>query len=125
MSVFTLPFRRQVFYQLIHRQKPSIKKPLVNNLFFVNMSDSKKNSMVLQTENVRQKNITRWNIPPKLFHRWLAVAFGVILFQPSVKYRQNNFVGDVTVEVAYAVIFLQLSRIYWRIEFIGNSIRNN
>jgi hypothetical protein len=27
--------------------------------------------------------------------------------------------------VAYAVIFLQLSRIYWRIEFVGNSIRNN
>ena len=53
------------------------------------------------------------------------MAFGVILFQPSVKYRQNNFIGNVAVEVAYAVIFLQLSGIYWRIEFVGNSIRNN
>jgi hypothetical protein len=35
----------------------------------------------------------------------LAVAFGVILFQPSVKYRHNNFVGDVTVEVAYTINF--------------------
>jgi len=72
-----------------------------------------------------KKNITHWNIPTELFHRWLAVPFGVILFQPSVKYRQNNFIGNVAVEVAYAVIFLQLSGIYWRIEFVGNSIRNN
>jgi len=33
------------------------------------------------------------------------MAFGVILFQPSAKYRQNNFIGDVTVEVAYAIVF--------------------
>jgi hypothetical protein len=35
----------------------------------------------------------------------IAMTFGVILFQPSAKYRQNNFIGDVTVEVAYAIIF--------------------
>jgi hypothetical protein len=35
----------------------------------------------------------------------IAMAFEVILFQPSAKYRQNNFIGDVTVEVAYAIIF--------------------
>jgi hypothetical protein len=35
----------------------------------------------------------------------IAMAFGVILFQPSAKYRQNNFISDVTVDVAYAIIF--------------------
>jgi len=59
------------------------------------------------------------------FRWWLVVAFKVILFQPSVKYQRNNFVGDVTVEVAYAVIFFQLSKIYRRIESVGNPVRNN
>jgi len=57
--------------------------------------------MVLQMENVRQK---------KLYA-------GI--------YRHNNFVGDVTVEVTYAINVFQLSGIYRQIEFDCNSIRNN
>jgi hypothetical protein len=53
------------------------------------------------------------------------MTFGVILFEPSVKYWRNNFVGDVIVEMAYAVMFFQLSKIYRRIESVGNSIYNN
>jgi hypothetical protein len=49
----------------------------------------KKNPMVLQTNNARKK-ITCWNISTKLFRRWLAVAFGVILFQLSVKYNNER-----------------------------------
>jgi hypothetical protein len=33
------------------------------------------------------------------------VVVRVILFQLSVKYRRNNSVDDVTVEVAFAIIF--------------------
>ena len=33
------------------------------------------------------------------------MAFKIIIFQPSIKYRRNNFIGDVTVEVVYAEIF--------------------
>jgi hypothetical protein len=33
------------------------------------------------------------------------VVVGVILFQLSVKYRRNNSVDDVTVEMAFAIIF--------------------
>jgi hypothetical protein len=40
------------------------------------------------------------------------MAFGVILFQPSVKYIWNNYIGDVTVEMTSAVNFFQLSRVY-------------
>jgi len=57
--------------------------------------------MVLQMENVCQK---------KLYA-------GI--------YWHNNFVGDVTVEVAYAINVFQLSGIYRQIEFDCNSIRNN
>jgi hypothetical protein len=33
----------------------------------------------------------------------LIMVFRVILFQPSIKYKQNNFIGNIIVEVAYAV----------------------
>jgi len=46
------------------------------------------------------------------------MPFRVILFQPSVKYRWNYFVGDVTTEVVYAVIFYQLSRIYRQLSLL-------
>jgi hypothetical protein len=46
--------------------------------------------MVLQTNNVRQKKITHWNIIMELFRRSLAEAFGVILFQLSVKYNNER-----------------------------------
>jgi len=66
-----------------------IGKNLVSNFWSVGKSISKNNPMVLQTDNARKK-ITCWNISMKLFRRWLAVAFGVILFQLSVKYNNER-----------------------------------
>jgi len=88
-------------------------------------SIKKKTPMVLQTENVYKKKFNCWNIPIKLFLRWLAVVFRIILFQPFVKYWRNNYVGDVTVEVVYAIILFKLSGIYRRMESIGNTVRDN
>jgi len=84
-------------------------------------SVKKKKSIVLQTKNVHKKKFNCWSIPIELFLWWLAVVFRVILFQPFVKYWWNNYVGDVTVEVTYAMILFKLSRIYRRTESIGNT----
>jgi hypothetical protein len=65
----------------------------------------KKNQWFYRRTMCAKKKFTRWNILMELFRRSLAEAFGVILFQLSVTYRRNNFIGDVTVEVVFAVIF--------------------
>ena len=57
----------------------------------------KKNTNDFIDEKYVQKKITRFNTLTRLFRRWFVVAFIVILFQPSIKYRRNNSVGDVTV----------------------------
>jgi hypothetical protein len=71
------------------------------------------------------KKIIRWNIPTKLFRRWLAVASAIILFQLSGIYWMNNSFDDVTVEVQFAVMFFRLSRIYKLNYYVGNPARNN
>ena len=55
MSIFTLPLSWYIFYRLIHGQKPSVRKPLVGNLFLVEISSVKKNLMTLQMDNVSKK----------------------------------------------------------------------
>jgi hypothetical protein len=53
MSIFTLPLSWYIFYRLIHGQKPSVRKPLVGNLFLVEIFiGKKKNLMTLQMDNV-------------------------------------------------------------------------
>jgi hypothetical protein len=71
-------------------------KHLLVIYFLVAFLSVKKPDGFIDGKCARQKKITRWNIPMELFRRWLAVAFGVILFQPSVKYRRNYSVGDLS-----------------------------